>query len=60
VLSFDQIDRLCATRRVAIADSSLFRPLGVHPVPPVFQGSRQIELRRAHLRARGCGSVLRP
>jgi len=60
MLSFDQIDRLCATRRVAIADSSLFRPLGVHPVPPVFQGSRQIELRRAHLRARGCGSVLRP
>ncbi len=60
MLTLAQLDRLCATRRVAIADSSLFRPLGVHPVPPVFRGSGQIELRRAHLRARGCGTVLAP
>ncbi len=49
MLSYSQIDKLCATRRVAIADRSLFWPLGVHQVSPIFRGSDYIEARRDHL-----------
>jgi hypothetical protein len=58
MLRYDQLDRLCATRRVAIADRSLFAALGVHEIPPRFRGSQYLEARRAHLEAMGCGSVI--
>lgn len=60
MLSYDQIDKLCATRRVAIADRTLFWPLGVHQVSPVFQGSDYIQARRDHLARIGCGALIRP
>ncbi len=55
MLSEQQIDRLCATRRVAIMDRSQFWPLGVHPVTPRFRGSEYIQQRRDHMAAIGCG-----
>jgi len=55
MLSEPQLDRLCATRRVAIMDRSQFWPLGVHPVSPVFRGSDRIQHARDHLVAIGCG-----
>jgi hypothetical protein len=59
-LSSSDLDRLCATQRVAIADLTLFRPLDVHPVPPVFRGSEFIQERRDHLARIGCGRVIEP
>ncbi|MBT2185712.1 MFS transporter [Sphingobium nicotianae] len=55
MLSEAQIDRLCATKRVAIMDRSQFWPLGVHPVVPRFAGSEYIQQRRDHMAAIGCG-----
>ncbi|MBO9669418.1 MAG: MFS transporter [Sphingobium sp.] len=60
MLSYDQIDKLCATRRVAIADRNLFWPLGVHQVSPVFQGSEYVQARRDYLAQIGCGKVIQP
>ncbi|MBO9581300.1 MAG: MFS transporter [Sphingobium sp.] len=60
MLSDDQIDRLCATHRVAIADRTLFWPLGVHQVSPVFPGSDDVQARRDHLAQIGCGKTIRP
>jgi hypothetical protein len=55
MLSRAQIDRLCATKKVAIMDRSQFWPLGVHPVAPRFRGSEYIASRRDHMAAIGCG-----
>jgi fumarate reductase subunit D len=55
MLNETQIDRLCATHRVAIMDRAQFWPLGVHRVTPVFRGSDAIQKRRDHLAAIGCG-----
>jgi len=55
MLSYDQIDQLCATRQVAIVDRGLFWPLGVHAVRPNYRGSEYIQKRRDHLAAMGCG-----
>jgi hypothetical protein len=55
MLSYDQLDRLCATRDVAIMDRSQFWPLGVHRVRPVYRGSEFIQRRRDHLAEIGCG-----
>lgn len=55
MLNETQIDRLCATHRVAIMDRAQFWPLGVHRVAPVFRGSDAIQKRRDHLAAIGCG-----
>ena len=55
-----QLDRLCATYSVALADRSLFGPLGVHPVSPIFPGSQYIEARRDHLALIGCGRLIAP
>lgn len=55
MLSLSQLDRLCATKNVAIMDRSQFGPLGVHRVSPVFRGSQSIQQRRDHLAAIGCG-----
>jgi hypothetical protein len=60
MLSYPQLDKLCATRRVAIADRSLFWPLGVHQVSPVFRGSEYVQARRDHLASIGCGRVIEP
>jgi hypothetical protein len=60
MLSYQQLDKLCATRRVAIADRSLFWPLGVHQVSPVFRGSEYVQARRDHLASIGCGRVIAP
>jgi len=54
-LSLPQLHRLCATRRVAIMDRGQFWPLGVHRVSPVYWGSDQLQQRRDHLAAIGCG-----
>ncbi len=55
MLRMKQLDSLCASKRVAIADRTLFWPAGVHRVAPVFRGSDYIEAQRAHLAAIGCG-----
>lgn len=60
MLSLPQLDRLCATKRVAIMDRSQFWPLGVHPVSPVFRGSDRIQQARDHLAAIGCGRPVVP
>jgi len=60
MLTRQDIDRLCDTRRVAIADLTLFQPLGVHPVSPIFVGSQYIQTLRDHLSDIGCGIVLKP
>lgn len=54
-LSLERLDRLCASKRVAIMDRSQFWPLGVHIIPPRFRGSEGIQQRRDHLAAIGCG-----
>lgn len=59
-LSYDQIDTLCATHSIAIADRTLFELLGVHPVSPIFPGSEYIQARRDHLAAIGCGRTIQP
>jgi hypothetical protein len=60
MLSYDQLDRLCATRRIAIADRSLFQALGVHALSSRFSGSGAVQARRDHLAAKGCGTLLQP
>ena len=60
MLSRRQLDELCATRRVAIADRTLFWPLGVHVISPVFPGSEYVQARRAYLAKIGCGKVIAP
>jgi hypothetical protein len=57
-LRLTQLDRLCARYRVAIADETLYRAAGIHPVPSRFRGSQFIAARRAHLAALGCGRVI--
>jgi hypothetical protein len=59
-LSHAQIDQLCVRHRVAIADSTLYRATGLHPVSPFFRGSHYIQARRDHLAAIGCGRAIRP
>lgn len=59
-LSTDQLDQLCATQRVAIADRTLFWGVGVHPIQPAFPGSHFIQDRRDYLAARRCGTVIAP
>jgi hypothetical protein len=59
MLRMKELDSLCAAKRVAIADRTLFWPAGVHRVAPVFRGSDYIEAQRAHLAAIGCGVPVR-
>ncbi len=59
-LGYDQLDSLCRTHSVVIADRTLFGPLGVHPVSPIFPGSQFIQARRDHLAGLGCGQVMQP
>lgn len=54
-LSLPQLDELCARHSVAIMDWKQFWPLGVQRVSPVYRGSDQLQLRRDHLAAIGCG-----
>ncbi|HWJ69045.1 MAG TPA: MFS transporter [Sphingobium sp.] len=54
-LSLPQLDRLCATQSVAIMGREQFWPLGVHRLSPVYSGSDQLQQRRDHLAAIGCG-----
>jgi hypothetical protein len=58
-LGYDQLDRLCARQRVAIADLALYRAAGIHPVSPDFRGSQYIQARRDHLADIGCGRPVR-
>ncbi len=58
MIDYRQLDKLCATRRVAIADRTLFWPLGMHAVPPVFPGSQYVQARRDYLAKIGCGKVI--
>lgn len=60
MLNVKQLDSLCASRRVAIADKTLYWAAGVQPVKPVFPGSEFIEKRRDHLAEIGCGTVIDP
>jgi hypothetical protein len=50
-----QLDTLCASHSVAIADTSLFWPLGVHPVRLRFGEAEMIEAKLDHLAAIKCG-----
>ena len=59
-LSFAQLDRLCAAHRVAIADRSLYWPLGLYPVSPHMRESKAIQLRRDYLKRIGCGAIITP
>lgn len=60
MLSRAQLDALCATKQVAIADKSLFWPLGVHPVRARFSETPRIEARRAYLASIACGRPVLP
>jgi hypothetical protein len=53
-LSQGQLERLCATKRVAVMDRAQFWALGVHQVFPRFRGSEYIQRRRDLLAQMGC------
>ena len=55
MLDLQQLDALCASRRVAIMDRAQFWTLGVQPIPPHFPGSEFVQQRRDYLAAIGCG-----
>jgi hypothetical protein len=55
MLSEEQLDRLCATKRVAIMDRTQFWPLGVHRLGADDWGPGYIQDRRDHLADIRCG-----
>jgi len=55
MLSAEELEQLCATRRVAIMDYRQFWRLGVEPLPPNYPGSEEMQERRDLLDAMGCG-----
>lgn len=55
MLSREELEELCATKRVAIMDYRQFWRLGVEPIPPKFEGSEELEQRRDLLDAMRCG-----
>jgi len=56
-LRLADLDRLCASKDVAVLDISTFVPLGVGVVP---WGNRWIAQLRAHMAERGCGREITP